>query len=338
MKWLKLLAETGARFSNLRVDFCMEIFVSYITDRFSKLQAFWKRAAEAERQAGAFFGTDTSEELDLGGLVQVIDWGSKRVMKKASLPTPAGFDFGADGVYLAVGGSRIAVLDERLNVTRELSHRLFNVVHSVNISEKGILVSSSGVDSIIEVNQYGDELFVWSAVEHGYNVDPKGRQRAVDLKIDHRMVKYPTLQQATHINSAVYAGTTCFSKETVYASLFHQGQIVAIDKLTKKCEVVLSGLRHPHAVYMNGDDIIFSDTENQKVMLTDKNFKNCRSLHFSQANWIQDASFLSNGNIILADSNNNRILEVEPSNGRVIDEFKYSPEYKVYSVKEMVLR
>lgn len=312
----------------------MKIFVSYITDHFSVLQHFWKRSKE-RNEGGAFHGTDNTVDLDLGGLVQVIDWSKKRVEQELSLPTPAGFDYSKQGIYLATGGTRIVLLDESLQIREEMTNFLFNDLHGLNLTPRGILVSSTGLDTILEISSKSSELFRWTATEHGYKVDPKGRCRKINLNEDHRDLKYPTLQQTTHVNSALYVGKTRFFEETIYASLFHQGEIVAINRETGESCVVMSGLNHPHSLYEYDGMILFSDSENNRVIITDVDFRENRPLYFSETDWIQDTSLLSNGNILLCDSNNHRILQADVRTGEVVDALEYSQEYKIYQAKEL---
>ena len=155
----------------------------------------------------------------------------------------------------------------------------------------------------------------------------------LDKKKNYRKIKFGTLKHSTHLNSVASVGKTKHFEDTIYCSLFHQGDIIAIDKKTGNFKVVLSELKHPHAIRVIGKKIILSDTENGKIIITDHNLKIKKKFKIPNSNWIQDSSILPNGNILITDSNNNRILEFDQKNEMIIDSYNYSKKWKIFSAE-----
>ncbi|PIU24056.1 hypothetical protein COT12_03060, partial [Candidatus Berkelbacteria bacterium CG08_land_8_20_14_0_20_39_8] len=99
--------------------------------------------------------------------------------------------------------------------------------------------------------------------------------------------------------SAIYIGKTKHFKYTIYCSLFHQGEIIAIDKSSLEHKVILKDLKHPHSIYFVKNKIIISNTENKSVLIFDKNLEDIKKIKINNIGWVQDANFLRNGNLII---------------------------------------
>lgn len=313
----------------------MRVLVTFITERFSVLKDFWKRA-KANKKKTKFYGADKSENLDLGGLILLVDWQNKKILRKKHIKTPTGFDLEKDDIYINTSGNSINQLSKNLVTKKKIVNPLLNDLHSLSVTKNNsLLVSSTGLDAIIEIDRVGNELFSWFATEHGYDIDPKKRKREINKKINHRYKIYPTLKQTTHLNSAIYIGKTRYFPKTIYCSLFHQGEIIAIDKDTKTCKTVLKHLNHPHSIYKIGKIIIFSDTENNSLVLTDLNFDKIKKVKLAGFDWIQDASLLKNGNLLICDANNNRIVEFNLKNKKIVNQLHFNKEWRIYQAKQV---
>jgi hypothetical protein len=107
-----------------------------------------------------------------------------------------------------------------------VSSPFFNALHSISRTRSGYLVASTGLDLLLEFNRDGEILWSWWATDHGFESTPTGRRRKLDKSADHRTIKYGTLTQTTHINSAAELPDGRF-----LASLFHQGMVIAIDRV-----------------------------------------------------------------------------------------------------------
>jgi len=279
-------------------------------------------------------GTDKpiGKDVDLGGLLVKFDWGKKRVISTKKIACPSGFDFKNHLIYVnSMRENTIYVLDFDFNAYRRIDNQYFNDLHSLNSTNRGTIVTSTGLDTILEVDDAGKILFDWWAIDNGFDRDQYGNQRIINRSIDHTNIDYPTLLQTTHINSAIYMDN---NEEDILASLFHQGKILKIDAKTKKACVLLDDLTNPHSIYsLNNGEYIISDTQGHRIILFDIHGQIIKELK-GDFNWIQDSIRLSNGNFLVADSNNHKILEID-SSGKIMDSHNYSKNWKIYQIKEV---
>jgi hypothetical protein len=313
----------------------MKIAISFITTKFSALKSFWRKSKNVSKKS-KFFGTDTFEEINLGGLFLILNWSKKEIIKKINLKTPAGFDYDRRNFYITTAGNSINIYSKDLIFKRKIINPFLNDIHSLNLTSKNsLLIASTGLDLILNLDKNGKKLYWWSARDKGYKYDPLSRLQVFSFKDNHRYKKYPTLKQTTHLNSAIFVENRGYYPETIYCSLFHQGEILAINAKNDESKILLKNLHHPHSLYRLGDKIIISDTENAQIIITNLNFGKIHKIKLKGFNWIQDTSLLSNGNLLICDSNNNRIVEMNPFNKTILSEFKYNPEWRIYQAKQI---
>tara|TARA_B100000315_G_scaffold256085_1_gene301150 strand:+ start:2758 stop:3702 length:945 start_codon:yes stop_codon:yes gene_type:complete len=313
----------------------MKIIISFLTTNFTELKKYWGKN-KTKTKKSKFCGTDKVFDVNLGGKLIIIDWEKKKIVKEKNITTPAGLDVTKNKIYVCTSGNKISILNHNLKIKKTIINKYLNDLHSLNlVGSKYILLTSTGLDSILMIDKKGKLYWSWFATENGYNRDTKGRIRIVDRKINHRNKKYPTLQQTTHLNSAFYAGKTKYYGDTIYCLLFHQGEIIAIDKKTLETKKVMGGLKHPHSIYLLNKKMMVSDTENHSIIISDKNFNKIRREKIKNVGWIQDATFLKNGNILISDPDNNRIIEFNPKNKKIIQQMDFNKEWRIYQAKEL---
>jgi hypothetical protein len=158
----------------------------------------------------------------------------------------------------------------------------FADLHSVFFSDDGrrLLVAATGFDTILELDTTsGETLWCWSAWEHGWIAAPNGsvlvqnpavarqlrRQGKQVILLDpqeftlrhrHSLRGLPTRSRPCHLNGAVYS-----HDNQILASLFHQGQLLSIDRSSGHSEVRYTGLANPHGLTPNvGRGYIVTDT------------------------------------------------------------------------------
>ncbi len=312
----------------------MKIIVSFLTTNFSGLKEFWNKN-NSKRKESRFKGTDKIFDVNLGGKMVIMDWDKKKIIKQRNIKTPAGFDMEKDKIYVCTSGNKISILDLNLKTKYSISNQYLNDLHSLNLIKNKIIVASTGLDCILILDKKGNLNWSWFATENGYDKDSKGRLRLIDRNTNHRNIQYPTLQQTTHLNSAIYIGKTKYFNDTIYCSLFHQGKIIAIDKNSLNHKVILKDLKHPHSIYFVKNKIIISDTENKSALITDKNLRNIKRIKIKDIGWVQDANFLRNGNIIISDPDNNRIVEFNLRTKKIDNEMFFNKEWRIYQAKEL---
>ncbi len=233
------------------------------TTRFSLLRTFWRTPGTGSR---APLGTMRTPDFDLGGGLAVFDLDAGAVVGWAAFPAPTTIAVDDDGLWVANRTGIARYTGGRRDLL--ISHPWFNDLRSVTPhSGDRLLVTSSGVDAVLEVTHGGTVTWAWWAADHGYTHTPLGERRTVDRDRDHRGRDIPTLAQTTHVNSAVgHDGR-------VLASLFHQGQVIAIDPDTATTRPVLDGLRAPHSLRRHIDGLALSDAGNGRVLLVDHHLR-----------------------------------------------------------------
>lgn len=298
----------------------------YITNQIAlkKLESHWRKRDSAHSR---FLGrtkrnTKSINPEEYGGCVCLIDPDnfSTGVLAEIKIPIATGMCYNSKEKVLYINSYNQIKAVLHGKIIRSIDNRLFNDLHGLTNSQKGnLLVVSTGIDAIVEINPEKPKkpLWVWLATEHGYNTTPSGEKREIDLNKNYQNVDTCTPQHTTHINSCLE-----IKSGKVLATLFHQGELIEINKKTGKTKTLLSGLKSPHHIRCYRNGFILSDTRNQRVLLLNKNYKIIKILK-RDYDWVQDAIPLADGNIIIADSNNARLVKTDIS-GKKLGEFKWN--------------
>ena len=269
---------------------------------------------------------------DQGGLLCLLDDRGNLVASR-ELPMPAGMTMGDDGVLVASLGAVHNVTADLGNIRHEVvSLPTFNLLHSLSRSQRGYLVASTGLDAIVEFTAEGEVVWHWWATEHGFDYTPAGNRRTVDKTADHRSVKYGTLAQTTHINSAAE-----LPDGRILATLFHQGMVIAIERKSGAWEPILQGLDHPHSIrVLTNDYFTVADTARGRALMVHINNGRGTIAAEVQANttWLQDCSYdQKRDHWVLVDGKNSRIsLRSGIAGEKTLAQFDLSPEWRLYEV------
>ncbi len=310
----------------------MKIIITfYITKNLGAMKKNWTKNTSLKKQG--IYGTNKpiGRHVNLGGLIVKFDWSNKKEIITKEIRCPSGFDFKNNLMYVAsMRRNKIYILNQQLNIVGEINNKYFNDIHSLNFTKKGFLVTSSGLDLILEIDCKGKILWNWWGIENGYSNTPLNKKRKINKNIDNRRIDYPTLKQTTHVSSAIFFDKT---EKKIIASLFHQGKVIEINKSSSKTKTILEELKQPHSIYKFGTGFIVSDTNNNRIILFRKNGKILNEI-CGGFDWIQDCTELSNGNYLVADSNNNRIVEIN-GKGKILDSYNYNKNFKIYQIKEI---
>jgi hypothetical protein len=309
----------------------------YVTNPMAlrKLESHWKKRDPAHSRSLGRTKRDTKSinPEDYGGCVSLIDPDnfSAGFMAEIKVPIATGMYYDSKEKVLYVNSYNQIKIVSHGGIIGSISNRLFNDLHGLAQNKKrNLLVVSTGIDAIVEINPKKPKtpVWIWLATEHGYDTTPSGTKRVIDLRKDYRNVDTCTPQHTTHINSCLE-----LNSGKILATLFHQGKLIEINKKTGETKTLLSGLKSPHHIryYPDKDIFLLSDTRAQRILLLNKNYKIIKILK-GNYNWVQDAVLLSDGNIIIADSNNARLVKVNIL-GKKVGEFKWNKnERKISSL------
>jgi hypothetical protein len=269
----------------------------------------------------------------VGGTFVAFDWDADQVTWQVPINGAAGFCWRDGLLYLNLMRlCETVAIDGSGREHSRFSHPTFNNMHTIVPTRRGFLHTISGLDAIMETDDQGHSLYEWWATEHGYDVLPTGRTRAIDRQIDHRYVVYPTRGQATHVNSARFADE---QEQEIVATLFQQGQVISIDRRSGRCRVLLDGLHKPHDVrpYPGGGWVV-SNTADHETLLLDKRWRIKRRIAMD-FDWVQSSTPLADGSIVIADANNHRLVRVY-ADGRPTEIRAFPLDWKIFLVQEVL--
>lgn len=206
------------------------------------------------------------------------------------------------------------------------SHACFNDLHSLrNAAEAGILVASTGTDSVVELTPGGDVRWFWCALDQGLTTDSFGDSRTLDQQTDHRGIIYDTWLRTTHVNAAAPLG-----EDSILVTLFHQGVLGMIDRRTGTLVPVLTGLERPHAVRWSNDLLTLADTARGRALagyLDDTSFTISMSVSIDTG-WLQDCQLLGEY-WLLVDGENSRVLFMDVE-GQLLAKDQFDPNWLLY--------
>jgi hypothetical protein len=133
----------------------------------------------------------------------------------------------------------------------------------------------------------------------------------------------------THVNAAI-----ALKSSTVLATLFHQGELIAINRATGDVQTMLHGLKRPHAVRWSGQIFTVADSgagHGFTGTIT-------RSGHFLETNrvnlntaWLQDWHVLDDGLCVGVDGERPAVTFVT-AQGAVIRRDKFDPSWHLYEI------
>jgi hypothetical protein len=295
-------------------------------------------------------GMDTSATRDapellrsvrgsFGGRLVLLDWSNRRVLADTSVPGASGLAT-HDGAVVACSWIEqcVHVLRGRDKVAT-LTHPWFNYLHSVDVTpDNTYLLTSAGSDLIVEITPEGQVVWEWFGPEHGYDRQPDGAPTFFDRAADYRTMRRSTAEQSMHVNSAI-----SLDGDTVLATLFHQGQLILIDRKTGKSSILLDGLSRPHGIHRRNEGFLLSDTLGHRIVLLDEDLLVCSEIdHGSQ--WLQDTIPASAGTYLTLENVHidqlpepglsNRIEEVDGA-GKVLRCVEVGPDHRLFTVREM---
>lgn len=160
-------------------------FLSFLSTNFATLKKHWEKYSVLIDKGKR--GSNKPFKGDLGGKVALLDWESKKFVWEININSPSGMVFEKDKLFVnSINLGKIMVINyPQKTLLHQIDNNLFNKPHSLVKTRSGFLVSSTGIDTIVEVDQQGNTLFEYCFVEHGYSLDQFGRQRIIDKKINH---------------------------------------------------------------------------------------------------------------------------------------------------------
>lgn len=258
------------------------------------------------------------------------------------LKEPRGVDTKSGEIALT-SENQVFVLCENQPTPFCISNPWFSYIHTVRFSphhQNRILVASSGFDAIFEYDYIqGEKTFEWFAWENGFDIgedpetgmqhrltrDPKEAQRLKAMGEPVIFINNPSLQalptakRAAFINSAEYDPLRA---NIIYATLFHHGWVIAIERNSRAYNIVLQEMSKPHGGMFYRDGLLVTDTAGGRLILLNKKRQEQKVLSFmnlpgkpnelSSIEWLQFSKYQDDV-VVIVDSNRNSfvLLDIE---------------------------
>ncbi|MGB0384981.1 MAG: hypothetical protein ACPGWR_09180 [Ardenticatenaceae bacterium] len=203
------------------------LLVSCISTKLSILKKYWAKENDLPPLVR---GGKRKPPINVGGLLFLLDLATGEIKSQIKVDFPSGISRSEKGIFVATRYAIHEVAPDLSSIHCNLiSLPQFNALHSMSCWQNRYLIASTGMDLLVEFDRDGRILWQWWATDHGFVHTPKGHVREIDKEADHRGIDYGTINQTTHINSAV-----AISDEFVLATLFHQGMVIKICKESGK--------------------------------------------------------------------------------------------------------
>ena len=318
----------------LLVSICTEVF-----ERTMHMRALYRQLgidSSVSRDAPQLLRT---VRRSFGGRLVLLDWSASSILANISISGVSGVRT-QDSTVIACSwiDQCVYTLNGRERVST-ITHPWFNYIHSIDITADGTyLLASAGSDLIVEITPEGEIVWAWFGPEHGYAAQPDGTATFFDPNADYRPMRRATSEQAMHVTSAIL-----LPGKTVLATLFHQGQLIAIDCATGQSTVKLEGLSKPHGIHRRNGGFIVSDTLGHRILLLDDKLAVCSEIpHGSQ--WLQDAIVTSAGTYLTLENVHidqvpaagltNCVAEID-GHGNLLRRLEFEADYRLFAACEI---
>jgi len=273
-------------------------------------------------------GKDKSNDVFIGspgGKIQLLEQleplGKFRLLDEIYPTKPFGMEYvSGEGLYFITGlpccidgqagDEHILRLNEQGEIDLVIKHPLFSQMRSLRRTKNGILVTSSGIDALLEVNLQGEIIWDWFGTEQGYSTRYGGGERTIDRDFDHRTLCYSGKLQTTHLNSAI---VDPYDESKILTILFYQGKVIRIDRKTLKLEYVIENLNGAHHIRPHSKGYMLSNSRKGETHIYDRNFQLLKIIDGTNSlfpvKWVQDTIEMPSGSHLIADCNTFNLRE-----------------------------
>lgn len=280
------------------------LYISCFTSDLEVMRLKWalkKTGGTLNPQQQARFDNQT-------GSILTYSWDDDAIINEVVQGCPFGMCIFEDKLFVCDAKSNTIVVYnartlEQLTVIRS---KMFNDVHSVVRQGEYLIITSTGVDSVVRVSlrDYSVEAVVTFSIDSTSKelIAQKGWTK--DTEHDYSRDHINTEAQVTHLNYAAV-----LDDGRLGISLFHQGKIVGFDEKSGRVDTLVEGLFRSHAFFSHGSNFFVADSGNHCVKIFDRSSFKLKSV-LMQKGWVQDIKHITiNGRELLsvADADNGTI-------------------------------
>jgi hypothetical protein len=273
-------------------------------------------------------------EKSFGGRLVLLDWPQGKIVANIPVAGASGLAVEEDFAFASSWTDHSVHILQRGRPPACISHHWFNHLHTVELTpQRTLLIASAGIDLIVELSLEGQVVWHWFGPEHGY-----GAPAVLDDATDYRAIRRSTSERALHVTSALPV-----DGDRVLAALFHQGEVIAIDRRSGQAQTVLRGLVRPHGIHRHPAGYIVSDTLGHRILLLDEALNVCSEIPFG-SQWLQDTIPTSAGTYLALENVHidqapepgltNRMVELDRA-GRPLRTLTIPPDYRLFTAREV---
>lgn len=277
-------------------------------------------------------GKDKSNDVftgSPGGKIQLLEqleaMGEFRLLDEIYPTKPFGMEYvTGEGLYFLTGlpcciddtpgDEHILRLNDQGEIDLVIKHPLFSQLRSLRRTKNGLLITSSGIDAILEINLQGELIWSWFGTEQGYSTQYGGGERTIDRELDHRNLCYPGRLQSTHLNSAI---VDPYDDSKILTILFYQGKVARIDRKTLALDLVIESLNGAHHIRPHSKGYILANSRKGEAHIYDRDFNQLEIIAGTNplfpVKWVQDTVELPTGSHLIADCNSFNLRERDHS-------------------------
>jgi len=236
-----------------------------------------------------------------------------------------------DGRTLVAGWRRGVIVDEDGDVDETFTHELMNDVHEIQQTAEGTyLVASTGMDTILLLDEEFDELWRWHMWEH---VDKGTRPgQYYPHRLWYRNPKNLALNpdDRYHLNYATFVDGTLSGSGSprILCSALNYG-IFEVEMETEEVVREYTDLDECHNPYQLGEQYVVPESGADRVVLVDWD-QHHETMFEEGLEFVKDADPMGDGEWVIADTKHDRVLTWERGAPEHSREFHLSEDANPY--------
>ncbi len=274
----------------------------------------------------------------------------------AKQPEPRGIAFNQD--YFCFSSENTIYIFPRNKAPRIIEDPWFSYIHTLDLYEDNVLISSSGLDVIFEWHIPSQKkIWEWYAWENGFNksIDPhsgatvyltRNKEEAHSYERQgkaHIFIENPVKQALPTSRRAAFINSVCYNQhddKSIIATFFHEGAVYQIDRQSGTSKKCVDQLKNPHGGRNYGNGYMATSTASGEIIITENTQKKAQKLDLTslpgkpeelqQMEWIQN-TIVYNDLVISIDSNRSAfvIIDIEK---KLYDMVPFDPNFAIQDI------
>lgn len=272
-------------------------------------------------------------------------------------PEPRGIAFSQH--YFCFSSENTIYIFPRDKAPLSIQDPWFSYIHTLDLDEDKILISSSGLDAIFEWDILSQKkTWEWYAWENGFNksIDPhsgetvyltRNKEEARHYQqqgIAHILIEDPVEQALPTSRRAAFINSVCYNRHddsSIIATFFHEGAVYQIDRLSGASKKCIGQLKNPHGGrnyrtgYMatstaSGEIVVKENTDRQTSRQLNLTSLPGKPTTLQEMEWIQN-TMVYNDLLISIDSNRSTFVVMDIRK-KLFDMIPFDPNFAIQDI------